>query len=54
MMRRPFERHQRRRALLRVGSRMPEPPKESAEAMRAWRSVLVSAVAWPKKARALA
>src|SRR5512146_1778892 len=45
-----FARHHRKSALFRVGTRMPGPPKDSAEAMRACRSVLVSAVACPKKA----
>ena len=49
--RRPLARHQRKSAELRVGTRMPGPARVSAEAMRAWRSRLVSAVAWPKKPR---
>ena len=42
------------RVVLREGSRIPGPPKDSAEAIRACRSTLVSAVAWPKKASELA
>ena len=49
--RRPFARHQRSRALFLEGTRIPGPAKDSAEAMRAWRSMFVSAVEWPKKAR---
>jgi hypothetical protein len=49
--RRPLARHQRRRVAFLDGTRMPGPAKDSAEAMRACRSVLVSAVEWPKKAR---
>ena len=49
--RRPLARHQRRRTLFLEGTRMPGPAKDSAEAMRAWRSALVSAVECPEKAR---
>jgi hypothetical protein len=48
--RRPFARHQRSSELLRDGTRIPEPPKDSAEAMSACMSRLLSAVAWPKSA----
>jgi len=51
---RPFARHQRSRALFLDGTRMPGPPKDSAEAINACMSRLFSAVAWPKKAKAVA
>jgi hypothetical protein len=47
--RRPFTRHQRSKAVLREGTRIPGPPKDSAEAMRACISRLVSAAEWKKK-----
>src|SRR5580658_1705067 len=51
---RPFARHQRSRALFRDGTGMPGPPKDSAEAINACRSRLLSAVAWPKRAKTVA
>jgi hypothetical protein len=50
VMRKPSPRHQRIRSPLRVGTRTPGPGMDSAAPMRAFRSSLVSATAWPKKA----
>lgn len=49
--RRPFARHHRNSPLFLVGTRIPGPPNPSADAISACISRLVSAVAWPKKAR---
>src|SRR5207244_6089772 len=44
----PFARHHRNSSALRVGTKIPDPPKPSAAAISACKSKLVSATACPK------